>query len=93
VIAANVNQSRPRPKPICITPGCEREAIARGLCGACVVAARRLIREKKATWEQLETAGLVEPATRGPGKFGLFMAAFIEHEHRRDSKRTRRAGK
>ena len=45
---------------------CGRAAATRGLCHACYVAARRLVRLGQATWRQLEEAGRARPRKRTP---------------------------
>ena len=64
-------------KPICLTPGCGRDAKIRGLCPRCGVAARKAIKDGKATWADLERLGLATPPkkTAFGGEPGVFAKA------------------
>lgn len=44
---------------------CDRKRFVRGLCKPCYQAARRSVKQNKATWEELEHAGLILPAGLG----------------------------
>ena len=48
-------------KPICLVPGCGREAKTRGVCPRCATAARKAIKDGKTTWADLERFGLPKP--------------------------------
>lgn len=48
----------------CITPGCGKKAMTRGLCSACYPVARGLIRAKKTTWEDMEARGVARKAIK-----------------------------
>lgn len=61
-------------KGFCVTKNCTRPSVSRGLCQTCQMAAKRLIREGKTTWEQLEEMGLINPKKQG--REGLFKNAF-----------------
>ena len=65
-------------KPICLVPGCGREAKIRGLCGRCCTAARAQIKKGKTTWADLERLGLAAAAKHSPiggGEPGVFAKA------------------
>lgn len=49
----------PPPDTICITENCGKARKWKGLCSSCYGCARRLIDEGKATWDSLQTLGLV----------------------------------
>ncbi len=59
--------------------GCkENKFIARrDLCTSCYQAARKLIRENKTTWKELEEKGLVSPK-KSPGRQSIFLKRFNE---------------
>jgi hypothetical protein len=65
-----------KPGEVCLVDGCGREANIRGLCSRCYTAARKLVNEKKTTWETLEEAGLAKPL--GGGARGVFGQAFTK---------------
>lgn len=62
----------------CIIEGCERDSRTRGLCGTCYQSARNAIKAGKATWNELEAAGLALPRTSfgGGGNPTPFRKAF-----------------
>lgn len=47
----------PTPKKKCLNPHCENKAALRGLCKGCYCSAMHLVKAKKVTWMQLESAG------------------------------------
>ena len=59
----------------CIISGCDRPAIVRGLCRACIASAYRLVADGKTTMDQLQSLGLVKPANNR-GCVGAFLKAF-----------------
>lgn len=76
--APNAENTNAESKPICLVPGCGREAKIRGLCGRCCTAARAQIKKGKTTWAKLEELGLAaEPkkAAFGAGEPGVFAKA------------------
>ena len=64
-------------KPICLIPGCGREAKIRGLCGRCCTAARAQIKKGKTTWADLERLGLATAPKKSAfgGETGMFAKA------------------
>lgn len=79
--ATNAENANAEVKPICLVPGCGREAKIRGLCGRCCTAARAQIKKGKTTWADLERLGLAaEPkkAAFGAGEPGVFAKALAE---------------
>lgn len=48
----------------CLNPNCDHEPRYRGLCWTCYAAARKLIKEQKLSWVDLEAAGAASPAKR-----------------------------
>jgi hypothetical protein len=48
----------------CLTEGCERSAVARGLCRSCYQIARNHVKSGKITWKELEASGYVQVATK-----------------------------
>lgn len=50
----------------CLTQGCTRPRITRGLCQYCYFVARKLIERKLTTWEELEAAGIARVKARRP---------------------------
>ncbi len=64
-------------KPICLTPGCLREAKIRGVCPRCAVGARKAIKDGKTTWAKLEELGLAIPPKKSAfgGERGVFAKA------------------
>jgi hypothetical protein len=80
-IPETADATAPKPKakkPTCLVKGCGRESQIRGLCGRCCTAARKLIKEGKATWEQLESLGIAAPPKHKVGGKGVFSGAFAE---------------
>ena len=76
--APNAESPQADAKPICLVPGCGREAKIRGLCARCCTAARAQIKKGKTTWAKLEELGLAIPpkkAAFGGGEPGVFAAA------------------
>jgi len=59
----------------CMITGCDRKVETRGVCGTCYNAARKLVQDGQACWQDLETMGLVKP-THGPSK-NAFRIAFL----------------
>jgi hypothetical protein len=53
---------------VCMTPGCDREAFTRGVCGSCYQVARRAINRGESTWAQLEESGLINSSHAGSGR-------------------------
>ncbi len=51
----------------CMSPSCTRPVYCRGVCRSCYYAARRLIKNEKTTWEDLEKRELVN-ASYGAGR-------------------------
>ena len=54
---------------ICLTPKCYHNAASpayRGLCLVCYGKAKKLVAEKKTTWEELEQMGLALPTGGDP---------------------------
>lgn len=45
----------------CLSPGCEKKALHRGLCDGCYQAASRKVRAKFVTWAELEKVKLALP--------------------------------
>ena len=45
----------------CISPGCEKKALHRGLCAGCYQSASRKVRAKLTTWAELEKMKLALP--------------------------------
>lgn len=68
-------KSPAQPDTQCLTPGCTNRLVSRGLCPSCYISARRIVRDKESTWEQLEAIGLVAPARRA--SIGKFRVAFL----------------
>ena len=70
----------------CLTPGCEgrythgkKDGSARGLCGPCYQAAKRMVKLNKTTWRELEDLKLaISPLREVPDKKTLFEKAFEE---------------
>lgn len=59
--------------PVCLVENCGRKVYARGLCGACIAKARRMVREGQSSWNEIERLGLIQPAAyraRGTSIFG-----------------------
>ena len=46
---------------LCLRPGCEHEALSRGLCRSCYAAAAACVRRGQTTWKDLEAAGKILP--------------------------------
>jgi len=65
---------------MCLNPECNRECDGpRGLCLACYQTARKYVRQNKATWEDLENAGLAtKPRMRGRPKGGTNTPKWIQ---------------
>lgn len=63
------------PQKRCITPGCDRQKHIRGLCASCYIAARRMIADRKTTWEELESLGLSR-TPQGRGLPSAFVVAY-----------------
>ena len=57
---------------VCLLPGCGRPVKNRGLCNSCNLAAAKLIKAERTTWEQLEEWGMCLP----PKPRSKFVAAF-----------------
>ena len=53
--------SRAKSTEACLTPECNSAAGTRGLCSSCYQQARTLVREKKATWDELVQLGACLP--------------------------------
>jgi hypothetical protein len=53
-------------KPKCLV--CDLQATRRGLCTNCYHSARRMVRDKDATWDKLVANGLALPDQRTIGK-------------------------
>jgi hypothetical protein len=64
-------------KPICLVPGCGREAKVRQLCSRCCTAARAQIKKGKTTWADLERLGLAAAPKKSAlgGEPGVFAKA------------------
>jgi len=60
----------------CVVPGCSREATSRGLCGSCYLAASKLVKQGRTTWEALQARGLALAPTAGRAGTGAFRKAF-----------------
>lgn len=45
----------------CLTPGCKKAALKRGLCPACHTAAQRIVWDMKSCWDKLVREGLCLP--------------------------------
>lgn len=45
------------PSRNCLNPNCTRKAAHRGLCLSCYQTARRLVTQKRVTWQELEQRG------------------------------------
>jgi hypothetical protein len=73
-------------KSVCIIHGCGRTQFARGLCQPCYKSARRVIRERVYTAEQLESVGLMINSLRP--RRGPFMTA-LESASKKLSKSAR----
>ena len=79
--APSAESAKAESKPICLVPGCGREAKIRGLCARCGTAARAQIKKGKTTWADLERLGLAAPAKKAaafggePGVFAKALAA------------------
>lgn len=61
----------------CLIKDCDRKSASRGLCSACHYAARKLVRDGGASWEELVQLGIAkEPSgVKGPGPF---VRAFLD---------------
>ena len=55
---------------MCLTPDCENGEESRGLCHSCYAVARRLIKDKRTTWAQLEELSLASPPRKTGRKTG-----------------------
>ena len=75
--APEAERPKAESKPICVVPGCGREAKIRGLCGRCCTAARAQIKKGKTTWADLERLGLATPPKKSAfgGEPGVFAKA------------------
>lgn len=45
--------------PTCVTEGCGKERRWKGLCSSCYGQAKKLIKQSKTTWDELEIMGLI----------------------------------
>jgi hypothetical protein len=75
--ATEAESPKAESKPICLVPGCGREAKIRGLCGRCSTAARAQIKKGTTTWAKLEELGLAIPPKKSAfgGEPGVFAKA------------------
>lgn len=64
--------------PECMAPFCTRPPVTRDVCANCYSAARKLVAEKIATWEQLEELGLVSPPHTKAAKNPLIVAFYAK---------------
>lgn len=48
----------------CLIPGCDRDAWSRGQCWSCLSTTRRLVKDEKTTWAEVEAKGYAVPLKR-----------------------------
>ncbi len=53
-----------KPRPKCITPGCDHISHYRGLCNGCYQSALAIINTGQTTWLELESLGLADPGRK-----------------------------
>lgn len=56
-------------KEKCVTDGCVRDGISRGLCQTCYVSAKKIVDSGKYSWEELARLGMAAFKRSGGGLF------------------------
>lgn len=52
--------TKPR-KTRCLTHGCDRAAVCRGVCHKCYMRLRYAVKQHEVSWSTMEAAGVVKP--------------------------------
>jgi len=49
---------------MCLTAGCDKKVVCRGLCANCYASARNAVKSGKVSWKGLEEIGLAKASSR-----------------------------